>query len=86
MEPTLPRSLPQTYFVDTLLKYWVFILFAGSIIWSYSHAQGQIEALQKTQDAQTLKASVIEANYNEVSGNIKEINAKLDIIIKKVQL
>lgn len=78
---------------EALLKYWPLIVVLASaisfVVYLKSNLTNYDVRLQnlQTQVSQVQqKAEVMDASYVEVSGNIKEINAKLDFIIRKVQL
>lgn len=76
-------------FLDSLLKYWPIIITVGLMIVGYATLQVNFSGLEKDTKSNSdqitiLQASVIKANENNasVAGDIKAINAKLDIIIK----
>lgn len=87
-------------FIDQLQHYWVVILFVGTIIASWVRNESKIEALnskiteikddmKKDSDAvhERLRAAEVKfSSIDSISGDIKGINAKLDIILKKIQL
>lgn len=69
-----------------ILKHWHVVLCIVGIIYSWAHFQGSVQNLQSDVDKLQLQANVMDANYSDVSGNIKEINAKLDILLKNVKV
>lgn len=79
----------NTNFVDSILKYWPIILTITCMIAGYSTLESNYNTLkeqvnQNTSQINTAQNGVLaaNANYAEVAGDIKGINAKLDIIIK----
>ena len=83
---TLPETLPQPNFIDVILRYWPIIVTVAIMVLGYGTLQNNLSALQArvaANEAATLTANV---NYADVAGDIKGINAKLDILLKKNQL
>lgn len=79
----------NTNFLEVLLKYWPIIVTVALMIVGYATLQVNYVNLERKTESNSdqiaiLQASVIKANSNhaEVAGDIKAINAKLDIIIK----
>ncbi len=69
-------------FFEQLRKNWPVILFIGCVISSWTYFQFQLTNLTTRVAAVEQEASAI----GGVSGDIKGINAKLDIILKKIEL
>jgi hypothetical protein len=72
--------------LKALVNNWPIVIVICSIIFSWAYFQSDLKSLQKEVETVKLQAEVIDSNYNDVSGDIREINAKLDIILNKVQL
>lgn len=73
-------------FMDQIFNHWPIAVVISSIIFSWAHFQTNLENLQEKVGTLQLQAATINGQYTNISGDIKSINAKLDIIIKKVQL
>lgn len=76
-------------FLDTIMKYWQIILAIIFMIAGYTTLQNDYSNLKAQTDQNSTaiaaaQTNVLAANasYGEVAGDIKGINAKLDIIIK----
>ncbi len=69
-------------FFSQLRKNWSVVVVVGGIIFSWAYFQFQLTSLTERVTSVEIKASAIDG----VSGDIKGINAKLDIILKKIEL
>lgn len=87
-------SNPQERETITLLtllgKYWHFVAVIVGLIVSWAHFQTTQASVDSRLNKIEIQSAAIQEDYqknvSETSGNIKEINAKLDIILRKVQL
>lgn len=73
-------------FFDAMFNHWPVVIAICAIVFSWAHFESSLSSLQKEVDQATIQASSANANVNELSGSIREINAKLDILLKKVNL
>lgn len=69
-------------FFDGVKDNWQVVMVIVSIIFSWSYFQFTLSNLDSRVKQVELKANTIDG----VSGDIKGINAKLDIILRKIQL
>lgn len=69
-----------------MLRYWPLIIAAVMIILGYGTIKSSIQDLQTKVSANEISVQAANASYANLSGDIKGINAKLDIIIKKTDL
>ena len=69
-------------FFDGIKDNWQVVMVIVSIIFSWSYFQFTLSSLDARVTEVELKANTIDG----VGGDIKAINAKLDIILRKVQL
>lgn len=85
---SLPETLPspQSNFFDLLLKYWPIIAAFVVIVLGYGTIQSNLKELQTRIAANEAATLTANASYADLSGDIKGINAKLDILLKKSQL
>lgn len=85
-ESTLPDRLPESNFFNSMLRYWPLIVAAVMIILGYGTIKSSIQELQAKVSANEISVQAANASYANLSGDIKGINAKLDIIIRKTDL
>lgn len=78
----MPETEDTIDFFSQLKKNWSVVMVVGGIIFSWAYFQFQVSNLTDRVAAVELKAAAIDS----ISGDIKGINAKLDIILKKIEL
>lgn len=67
---------------EVIRDYWQIVAFIGACVFMWASNQTTLANVQSRVTQVEQKASAIDA----ISGDVKAINAKLDIIIKKVDL
>lgn len=81
---TIPNQSPN--FIDVILRYWPIIVTVVVMILGYGTLQNNLNNLQARVAANEAAILTANASYADIAGDIKGINAKLDILLKKNQL
>lgn len=82
--PEMPPS--QGNMLEMILRYWPIIAGFVVIVLGYGTIQSNLKELQTRIAANEAATLTANASYADLSGDIKGINAKLDIILKKNDL